>query len=47
MWSSSYLSLESLELPLATDGYTVDMLMIRDCIALAGENRPALATAAE
>lgn len=34
-----YMTLESLELPLSSDGRRVDMLMVRDCIAFA-EDQP-------
>lgn len=42
-----FMTLESLELPLSSDGRTVDMLMVRDCIEMATDQRPALSRAAE
>lgn len=38
-----FLALESLELPLASDGDTVDMLMVRDCIGFAAPDMDAAA----
>lgn len=43
----SFMAIESVELPLASDGETIDMLMIRDCISFAGDQRPRLDQAAE